>query len=812
MTTLTLEQTLNKAEAGIGAFLRQALNEGRIDEQQFKSAIDNALPNLRKWLEDPELDRIARESPVGIGSGRTGKASGTQRGSGTLTESPAKTGIRQAVEQEQWANLVNAFRKQVSFGTGGIRGMMAFDRASIERFQKDFNAPILRGPNTINDVVLLLTSAGVARFGKDQKRPFEKVVIGYDSRVRGQDLARCVASLFLAYDYTVYMFDEPCPYPEVTFAIPDAAIRADVGIFISASHNDYRYNGYKLSSSNGSQFDPEQRDAMYEKYIAKATTKEIVFRRFEEAAKEKLVFLGGAEPLPGFNYAGRQDAIINIHGRHAGHMKSFLLTPDLAARQKKAKDPLHIAYCAFHGAGRKAVPRLLKDVGFLDVKSVKARGLNELNGLFPCFSSEPGREEQPDPGDPHSAEIAVEAFQQDYPGEWEKTDILIGTDPDADRCGVVVKVPANQRQLHGGRDYALLPADEVWALLVWYRLMREMELAGNEQPGCSPAAGLLPDADQKFIVLSHTTSDCITRVAQKFGLGVIRTWVGFAALSAAVRDTWDKKPVPKLVDGRAKPSDPFCHPFVCDYLGMDNGKRSFNVAAMEQSNGFSLLGGPPPDANSLGTGGHVRDKDGTFAALLVAEVAAWAKEHGTSLIELLDQRIYTDPAIGLWVTHYEPDPLIGEYPGIEGDRKKLDILGKALGLYETARRAGGVSPLITSGTQSPPIRGLTPPARLEIAGLPVRSAVIYRTGKYDRIYPPSGSFVFPDEGVRLFFNAAKTDHVTIRPSGTGNSLRFHVQLHSPVTKDNLIAKKKELREKAKAIVDDVRGILGALRE
>jgi phosphoglucomutase len=779
MTTLTVEQTVAKAETGIGSFLKKAFDEGRIDEQQFKSAIDNTLPNLKKWLEDPELDRIARENPVGIGPGKA--------------ESPLKVGIRKAIEDARWADLVNAFRKKVSFGTGGIRGMMAFDRESIERFQKDFNAPILRGPNTINDVVLLLTSAGVARFGKDQKRPFEKVVIGYDSRVRGQDLARCVASLFLAYDYTVFLFDEPCPYPEVTFAIPDAAIRADVGIFISASHNDYRYNGYKLSSSNGSQFDPEQRDEMYEKYIAKATTKEIVFRRFEDARKEKLVFLGGAEPLAGFDYAGREGTIINIHERHAGHMKSFLLTPDLAARQKKAKDPLRIGYCAFHGAGRKAVPRLLKDVGFLDVKPVKARGLNELNGLFPCFSSEPGREEQPDPGDPHSAEIAVEAFQQDYPGEWEKTDILIGTDPDADRCGVVVKVPANQRQLYGGRDYTLLPADDVWALLVWYRLTREIELAAK-QPGCSAAAGLLPDAEKKFIVLSHTTSDCITRVAQKFGLGVIRTWVGFAALSAAVRDTWDKKPVPKLVDGRANPSDPLCHPFVCDYLGMDTGRRSFNVAAMEQSNGFSLLGGPPPDESSLGSGGHVRDKDGTFAALLVAEIAAWAKEQGTSLVELLDQRVYTDPDIGLWVTHYEPDPLIGEYPGIEGDRKKLDILGKALELYETARRAGGVGPPV------------------KVAGMPVRSAVIYRTGKYDRIYPPSGNFVFPDEGVRLFFNDAKTDHVTIRPSGTGNSLRFHVQLHSAVTKDNLIAKKKELREKAKAIVDDVRKILGAPRE
>ncbi len=78
MTTLTSEQMLTKAEAGISGFLKQAFDEGRIDEQQFKSALDNALPNLRQWLEDPELDRIARESPVGVGRAATGRASGTQ--------------------------------------------------------------------------------------------------------------------------------------------------------------------------------------------------------------------------------------------------------------------------------------------------------------------------------------------------------------------------------------------------------------------------------------------------------------------------------------------------------------------------------------------------------------------------------------------------------------------------------------------------------------------------------------------------------------------------------------------------------------
>ena len=72
----------------------------------------------------------------------------------------------------------------------------------------------MKGPNTINDIVLLLTSAGVAKYGREQKPPFDKVVIGYDSRIRGYDFAAIVAQLFLAYGYTVYFFDEPVPIPK----------------------------------------------------------------------------------------------------------------------------------------------------------------------------------------------------------------------------------------------------------------------------------------------------------------------------------------------------------------------------------------------------------------------------------------------------------------------------------------------------------------------------------------------------------------------------------------------------------------------
>jgi len=739
-----------RAEEGIRAYLNDAKSSGRIDEQSYAQAMQHAFPALESWLED---DRIPEISP------------------------PLRAGLCDAIAAGKWEEIVNAFRQPVRFGTGGIRGMMAFDRPSVVRLKEEgITAGILKGTNTINDVVLLLTSAGVAKYGRAQQPRFSKVAIGYDSRIRGQDLAQIVAQLFLGYDYTVYFFDEPGPYPEMTFAIPYAEIKADIGILISASHNDYRYNGYKLSCANGSQFDPEERDKMYNDYIAHATTDDIKLCPFDKAPQDKLVFLGGDGPLGSFDYLGREDRIMNIHERHRDHVKTFLLTPDLPEQQRQAADPLKIAYCAFHGAGRRAVPRLLGEVGFTDIKVIHHGGLNDLDGLFPSFPSDPGHEQQPDPGDPRAAKRAVDAFEKEY-GSFDQADILIGTDPDADRCGVVAKVPPEQQHLFANPGWVLLPADEMWALVLWYRLHREID----------ERSGKVRDADKKFIVLSHTTSDSIARLAHKHGLGVIKTWVGFAALAAAVRDVWEGKEIRPLTEGRDPAAPELCHPFVCEYRDVVPGQRSINVAAMEQSNGFSILGGPPPDRRSLGVGGHVRDKDGTMAALLVAEIAAWAKQQGTTIFELIDEHVHRDPDVGLFVTHYEPDPIDGEYPGIQGDRKKKQILRRALGYFQLAL-AGD----------------------LEIAGRHVTDAVVYRTGKYDAIYPPSYDFQFPDEGVRFYFGN-KLNHATVRPSGTGNSLRFHVQLHEPTPGDDLVRHKQELLAGAKAIADHIRKLLKAPR-
>ncbi len=769
---------LQQAEEGILAYLTAQRDQGRIAGNYYEDAVSKTIPNLRKWLLAEVLDRISPN---------------------------LRDGLRDAIRREQWEALTNAFSRDVSFGTGGIREKMGSRREEILRLkQEGIHASIIKGPNTINDVIYLLTSAGVAQYGLHRSPPFAKVVIGYDSRIRGADFARLIASLFLAYDYTVYLFDDACMYPSVTFAVP--TLRADIGVFISASHNDFRYNGYKLSCQNGSQFDLAERDVIVQRYLSQVKFDDIVLVPLASAAEDRLWFLGGvrspsrrdiqrgehagmplADPLPGVYdlYADREHRILDIHTMHIEHVKEFILRRDLVSSVGVG---VSVGFSAFNGSGRKAVPRLLAETGFKNVRRIMK--LDPLDGMFPAFCSDPGKEQQPDPGDWRAADIAADAYKDEYPNEWQNVELILGTDPDADRCGVMVKVPPHQRPAHRHpgtheeRDYALLSADEMWALILWYRLQWEIERFGAVQ-----------EPEKKFIALSHTTTDLLTSLARKHGLGVLKTWVGFAQLAGGTRVIWDLRrgrETPGITDGlrllpfhegRRHSQDQVCNPIIHSWEAMDDPRREINVAALEQSNGFSILGGLPPDERSLGAGGHVRDKDGTFAALLVAEFMAYLKVNQSNLFEILDNDIYGDPEIGLYITYYEPDPIDGEYEGLAGYTKKRRILNLAEDLFLQANGNG-----------------------FQLGKIKITHASVYRTGKYDGI----NWIGFPDEGYRFYLSEDGRSHLTIRPSGTSNALRFHVQhFDGHGTRTNLVDRKGELRSQAVALVAAIRELVGA---
>jgi len=465
-------------------------------------------------------------------------------------------------------------------------------------------------------------------------------------------------------------------------------------------------------------------------------------------------------------------------------------------------------------------PELLKHFHFKKLKTISK--LNKLDGRFPCFVLE----QQPDPGDNIAAEVAVNEFKLEYgEKEFAKLDLLIGTDPDADRAGFIAQVPEkqiryykniNQKPYHLKKalksaipnykdrdDYSwhLLEADNAWTILLWYRLMKESENSGSK----------VPDAKHKFLSLSHTTSDSMARLVRKYGLGVVKTWVGFAYLANSVYMVWNKKKVGKELAewnsmertiGTGDPEKDLgqkifhgqAHPILFDVVDMDTGFRNFNFATLEQSNGFSILGPKPAKGKIWGKGGHVRDKDGTFAAILIAEVQAYAKSIGKTLIELLDEHIYLDPDIGLFINYYEPEPYWGQFEGPAGMSQKINLLKQVESIQQAFEKGN----------------------ELSFAGMGVKSIECYRTGKYDALhrwkhYANLPYFNgFPDEGIRFFFDdKEQLSHLTVRPSGTSQCLRFHVQLKAQdINEKNLYDKKLEYYQIARDIVADIREKLG----
>ena len=756
----TYSAVLEQASHGLSVHFDELERSGRLAPDDLREARRSVLPNLRAWLLDPAIDRLSPR---------------------------LKPALVAAVSAGRWDGLANAFIRDVRFGTGGIRALMAFDKEAIVELDRcqGLDAPILRGPNTINNVVVLRAAHGVGRFLVERPERWSQqkptAVVGFDSRIKGSHFARAVAEVLLADGLSVYLFDEPVPYPEVTFAIP--YLHADVGIFISASHNDYRYNGFKMSGPNGAQISFKDRDTILKDYILRLPLADLAPVDLATASPEvlaRLTFLGGATPLAGHDYFGRESSLMDIHSAHIGQVRSFLLREDLLSASSAT--PLKVAYAAFNGAGRRAVPRILRELGVRDIHSI--RRLEPLDGFFPAFRDTPGFEQQPDPGDPRAAAIAMRELAADG-ADWPATDLLIGTDPDADRCGVVVHPPRGSERLFAaqpscryGQDHFLLPADDLWTLIIWYRLQYEIE-----------TRGAIADPHTKFVALSHTTSDAVVRLARKHGIGVLKTWVGFGWLSTGVSEAWRwaEGEVPRLLNGRVSPADERCHLVFFDTTTM-TAAHKVNIATFEQSNGFSILGGPPPGFpavdRGLGAGGHVRDKDGTFAAMLAAEIAAYAKRLGTTLPGLLAKHIYADPAVGIFANYYEPDPLDGEYAGIEGDAKKRAVVEKALELHRQVASGGA-----------------------RIGPRSITASEVYYTGKYDR---PDWQG-FPDEGIRYYLGH-ELDYVTVRPSGTTNSLRFHVQLFGGAPpEDRAWEKRLKLEDEGRELVQHLRELLGAPR-
>ncbi|WP_458110522.1 phospho-sugar mutase [Bacillus sp. PK6-013] len=355
--------------------------------------------------------------------------------------------------------LEDCFYKKLEFGTAGMRGEIG------------------PGPNRMNVYTVRKASAGLAAYiganGKEAKK--RGVVIAYDSRHKSPEFAMEAAKTLAENGVQTYVFDELRPTPELSFAVRE--LNAFAGIVITASHNPPEYNGYKVYGGDGAQLPPADADKLIG-YV-NAIENELEIEAGDEAAltEKGLIKIIGEE----------------IDQAYLDKLTSISVNPDLAKETE-----VKVIFTPLHGTANKSVRRGLKALGYEHVTVVPEQELPDPD--FSTVSS-------PNPEEHAAFEYAIRL------GEEKGADILIGTDPDADRLGVAVKDQEGR--------YAVLTGNQTGALLLHYLLSQK------QQKGTLPDNGVV----LKTIVTSEMGRD----IAASFGLDTINTLTGFKFIGEKIK-------------------------------------------------------------------------------------------------------------------------------------------------------------------------------------------------------------------------------------------------------------------------------------
>ncbi len=357
------------------------------------------------------------------------------------------------------AELEDAFYKDLEFGTGGMRGIMGV------------------GTNRINKYTLGKNTQGLAHYLK-QSFPGEdiKVAIAYDCRHNSASLAKIVADVFSANGIKVYLFSELRPTPELSFAVKHLGCKA--GIVLTASHNPPEYNGYKVYWEDGGQLVPPQ-------------DKELI-TVIEKVAYDDILFSSDASRI---EYIGKE---VDDAFRQSAITNASFTTPSAA------KKDLSIVFTSLHGTSIKAVPDVLAQAGYTQLHIVEEQA--EPNGDFPTVKS-------PNPEEPEALTLALERAEK------VNADIVIGTDPDADRLGVAVRdTDGNMVLLNGNQTMIIMTA---FLLEQW---KRHDKLTGNE-----------------FIGSTIVSTPMMFPLAEAYGVECKVGLTGFKWIAKMIKDFPDQK-------------------------------------------------------------------------------------------------------------------------------------------------------------------------------------------------------------------------------------------------------------------------------
>lgn len=357
--------------------------------------------------------------------------------------------------------IEDRFYQDLQFGTAGLRGIMG------------------AGTNRMNSYTVARAAQGFALYLKSQGEEAcqRGIAISYDSRNRSKEFAQLAASIFVSNGLAVRFSDELRPVPMLSFAIRHFDCIG--GIMLTASHNPKQYNGFKAYGGDGAQLGPEEADqaaAVMEEMTDLAGILESSLT-FEEASQSPLFRFMGAD----------------LDELYDDYLLSLTLNPEAVRAQEK----LPIVYSPFNGTGNKPVRRILEKHGFKNVTVVPEQELPD--GNFPTTPT-------PNPELPETLKLAIAKARE------TGADLVLATDPDADRTGVALRAPDD--------SFVLLSGNEIGLLLMDYIL------------DTKAGAGLLPEGS--FCVSTVVSSRLTRAISEHFGTGLYLSLTGFKHIAAEI--------------------------------------------------------------------------------------------------------------------------------------------------------------------------------------------------------------------------------------------------------------------------------------
>ena len=426
-----------------------------------------------------------------------------------------KKEVEDLVAKEDFAELEDRFFQDLEFGTAGLRGIIG------------------GGTNRMNPLVINKATQGLANyfiktFPEKAKNGTLSAVIAYDSRRYSDVFAEATALIFAANGFKTYLFSGLRPTPELSYAI--RRLKCDTGVVVTASHNPPQYNGYKAYWNDGAQvIEPHDKGIINEVNAVKVSDVKTI-SRLEAISSGKLIIIDKEIDEPYWEYC-----------------KNQLFRPDL---MKEKATEAKIVYTPLHGTGAMHVEKVLSDLG-LEVITVPEQ--REGNGDFPTV-------EKPNPEEAPAMKMAVEL------GKKEKADVVMATDPDADRFGIAVP--------DANGNYVLVSGNQMGALLVDYIITTRKEL--NKMPS-NPA-----------IVRSIVTSPFSDRICAKNGVELVECLTGFKWI-AAVEAEREAKGIGTYVFGLEESYGYKVETEVMDKDGVSAAAMCAEMTMYWRSQGKSLL-------------------------------------------------------------------------------------------------------------------------------------------------------------------------------------------------------------------------------